>query len=290
MKPQSFEYVPTRTLDAALEQLARGGEDAKVLAGGQSLVPVMNLRLAQPGILVDINPVDELAHVETGDETIRVGALVRHRSLESAALGDASLDALAGRVSAQIGHLPIRVRGTIGGSLAHADPGAEWCLVAVALGAEVEIARLAGRRTIPIDDFLQGPFTTALEADELLVALRLPRQPGWRYGFAEHARTHGAFALAGACVALHSDGGTLRAARIAVMGMGGRAQRVGAAEEAVVGLRVKAAPAAAASATAAAVEPVGYDEVSPAYLRALAGALVRRAMDDALVGSGEERP
>lgn len=289
MKPQSFEYLPTRELDAALDHLAEAGDEAKVLAGGQSLIPVMNLRLAQPAVLIDINPIAELAGIGAEDDHVRIGALVRHRSLEREGVGDPGLSRLFATVATHIGHLPIRVRGSFGGSLAHADPGAEWCLVALALDAEVELARRDGRRVLPIDAFLDGPFTTALLPDELLVAARVARRAGWHYGFAEHARTHGAFALAGACVALSLAEETVAAARVAIMGSGGRAERVATAESALAGTPISAAPAVAADATRASVSPTGYDEVTPEYLRALIGALVGRAVSGALADAEEGR-
>lgn len=290
MKPQSFEYVATRTLDAALQHLAEAGDDAKVLAGGQSLVPVMNLRLAQPAVLIDINPIAALETIVVEDNALRLGALVRHRTLERGGLPDPALDALFREVARHIGHLPIRIRGTFGGSLAHADPGAEWCLVALALGAEVEIASAGGRRTVGVDQFLDGPFTTTLSPDELLVSVALPRRPGWSYGFAEHAQTHGAFALAGACVGLAHDGERIQEARVAVMGAGGRAERLAPVEQALANAPLAGASKAAGEHARVSVAPGGYDEVSPEYLRALIGAMVCRATASALGGTtGENR-
>ncbi len=288
MKPQSFEYVRAGTLDSALEILADAGDEAKVIAGGQSLVPVMNLRLARPAVLVDINPLAELARVEQRSGALRLGALVRHRTLERGEVGGA-LGGLLAEVAGHIGHVPVRVRGSIGGSLAHADPGAEWCLVALALEAEVEIARRGERRRLTVDAFLDGPFTTALAPDELVLGLELARRPGWSYGFAEHARTHGAFAQSGACVALQVRDEVVAAARVAVMGVGGRAERLGPVEAAVVGRPANGAAAAAAGACREVVDPAGYDEVSPDYLRALAAAVVRRATAAAIAAPTEER-
>jgi carbon-monoxide dehydrogenase medium subunit len=287
MKPQSFEYLPTRELDAALEALGQADDEVKVLAGGQSLVPVMNLRLAQPTRLVDINGIDALAQVDWGTEHVRLGALVRHRQLERGIRPGDRLSDLLSEVAGHIGHLPVRVRGTLGGSLAHADPGAEWCLVALALEASVEIAARSDRRLLGIDALLEGPFTTALRSDEIITALVVPRTAQWSYGFAEHAQTHGAFAQSGACVALQRSGDTVGSARVAVMGVAGRAQRLGEVEAGLIDCPVPEAPERAQSLCAASVDPRGYDEVSPDYLRALTASLVRRATSAALARAEE---
>lgn len=284
MKPQSFEYVAPRDVAAALDVLARHGDEAKVLAGGQSLVPVMNLRLARPAVLVDINGVTALAALEVRDDHVAIGALVRHRALELGRAGRDGLGALLSRVAGHIGHVPVRVRGTFAGSLAHADPAAEWGLVAVTLGAELDIVGPGGPRVLAAEEFLVGPFTTALRPDELLVRVRVPRRAGWGYGFAEQARTHGAFAQAGACAALAVDGGVVTAARVGVMGAGGRAQLLPGVARALAGAPVATAPDTAAAAAPEELAPAGYDEVSGDYLRAVLAALVRRAVGAAVTG------
>ena len=288
MKPQSFAYVATSTVEEAVRALGEAGEDAKVLAGGQSLVPMMNLRLARPSVLVDINPIADLAGVEVGPARLSLGALVRHRSLELG-VSPGALGRLLREVAGHVAELPVRVRGSVGGSLAHADPAAEWCLVAVALGAEIELAGPDGRRSLGAEEFLEGPFSTALAADELVVAVHLPLRAGWAYGFAEHALTHGSFAQAGACVGLELLDGVVAGCRIAVMGTSGRAERVPAAEAAATGRPAEAAPDAAAEATRDALAPTGYGEVTSDYLRALAGATVLRATAAAAAGTGEAR-
>lgn len=287
MKPQSFTYLPTRELDAALEALAEAGGDASVLAGGQSLVPIMNLRLARPGVVVDINPIVELAAVDRGPDALRLGALVRHRALERGIHPGDALSALLAKVAGSIGHVPVRVRGTIGGSLAHADPVAEWCLVGLALGATVELAGRDRRRSLDMDRFLDGPFTTALEPEELLVALEIPRRGGWQYGFAEHAPTCGAFAEAGACTALRVEDDTVREALVAVMGTAGRARRLPAIEASLAGCPCGEAGSRAAEVCAETVDPSASLDLSSDYLRALAAAMVRRAVTGALASSGE---
>ncbi len=287
VKPQSFAYVAAGTINAAVRALRDGGEDAKVLAGGQSLVPMMNLRLAQPSLLVDINPIAALAGVEVGPQRLSLGALVRHRALENG-VSPGALGALLSDIARHVAEVPVRVRGSVGGSLAHADPVSEWCLVAVALGAEIELAGPDGRRLVDAGDFLEGPFSTALAPDELIVEIHLPRRPGWSYGFAEHAPTHGAFAQAGACVGLQLADGVVDRCRIAVMGAAGRAERVREAEAAATGRPADAAPAAAAEATRDAVAPTGYGDAAADYLRALAAGMVRRAAAAAVAGTREE--
>src|ERR1700686_5451412 len=166
MKPAAFRYFAPRALDEALDLLAEHGEEGKVLAGGQSLVPAMNFRLARPASLIDINRIDALDYVREEDGTLRIGALARHAVFEAPVAGGA-LGAFLPRVARHIAHLPIRVRGTFAGSLAHADPASEWCLIAATLDAELVIANRRGTRTLQPDDYFVTALTTALEPDEL---------------------------------------------------------------------------------------------------------------------------
>ncbi len=307
MKPQSFAYVSPASVEEAVAALAGSSGTARVLAGGQSLVPVMNLRLARPELLVDINAVSGLDRVRAHDGWLELGATVRHRSIElgtpEALRRSGRLGAFLARVAGSIGHVPIRVRGTIGGSLAHADPNAEWPLVAVALGARVRIAGPSGERIARADDFFRHAFTTGLEPEELLTGLLLPLPrdgaddgtgpartggtTGTGFGFAEYARTSGAFALAAAAAVLQVDSrgpgvpATVRAATVAVGGVQGRPLRLAAVEVAAAGGPATAGALRAAAREAAAQLPDRpLSDLPPDYLAHLVTALV----SDALVG------
>jgi carbon-monoxide dehydrogenase medium subunit len=198
MKPAPFAYARPGTVDDALNELS-GAEDAKVLAGGQSLVPVLAMRLARPRTLVDITAIQGLDCVEKRNGTLRVGAAARQRAVEHHPV--TATVPLLGHALPWVGHRELRSRGTVCGSLAHADPAAELPAVAVCLGATVEIAGPAGRRTIAAADLFTGPLTTVIAPDELLVSVSFPMaRPGQGFGFAELARRHGDFALAGVAV------------------------------------------------------------------------------------------
>ncbi len=211
MKPAPFRYLRPGDLAEALEMLA-ADDGARPLAGGQSLLALMNLRLARPTALVDVGRLP-LRSVLVVDGGVRIGALVTHRELMRSLPVREHLPLLAAAAGA-VGHPAIRSRGTIGGSLAHADPAAEELAAAVALGAEVIVASPRGERRVPISELVLGPWTTCLEHDELVVAVEMPAQPR-AWGFSEFSRRMGDFALAGACVV--SSGGRLR---VAVFGIG----------------------------------------------------------------------
>jgi carbon-monoxide dehydrogenase medium subunit len=213
VKPGPFVHHAPRTVEEAVALLGEHGHDGKVLAGGQSLIPVLNMRLANPGHLVDVNRVEGLDAVEVTGETVRVGALVRHAGLER---HDAAFDALPllRQALRNVAHPAIRNRGTTVGSIAHADPAGEMPAVAVLTGAVVEAAGPRGRREIDAADFFLGPLETTLEPDELVVAVRFGRlPPGTRTGFLEAARRHGDYALAGVAVAVRTEGEEVAEAR-----------------------------------------------------------------------------
>ncbi|WP_392544692.1 FAD binding domain-containing protein [Oryzobacter telluris] len=215
MKPGPFVHHAPRTVEEAVAVLAQVGHDGKVLAGGQSLVPVLNMRLASPGHLVDINLVDGLASVDVSDRWVRVGALVRHAGLERHD-GAFAANPLLRQALRNVAHPAIRNRGTTVGSIAHADPAGEMPSVAVLTGGVVEAVSVRGRREIAAADFFEGPLETTLEHDELVEAVRFGRfAPGTRTGFTESARRHGDYALAGVAVAVEVDGGVVRSARAA---------------------------------------------------------------------------
>lgn len=197
MKPAAFEYQRVTTVTEAVK-LLRDAPDAKVIAGGQSLVPLMNFRLTRPSLLVDINGIKALQHVVWDGALLRIGSLVRHQQIADNAEIQKHCPVLT--VAAKhIGHWAIRNRGTMGGSLAHADPASEWPAAAVALNAEIDVEGPQGIRTVPASEFYLGYYSTVLQPDELIVAIRIP-SPKFRLGFAEMARRRGDFALAGAYV------------------------------------------------------------------------------------------
>jgi carbon-monoxide dehydrogenase medium subunit len=217
VKSAPFRYERPGTLDDALELL--GDPDAKAIAGGQSLVPMMAMRLARPRVLVDLRDVAGLGAVEQRDGELETGAMVRQRALERRAELAGELPLVAAAIP-HIGHREVRNRGTIGGSIAHADPAAELGLVAATLGATVVAHGSEGRREIAADQFVRGPFQTALRSDELLTSVRWPTvRAGDGFAFAEIARRHGDFALCGVAVQLSAGGGTATA-RVGLMGVG----------------------------------------------------------------------
>jgi aerobic carbon-monoxide dehydrogenase medium subunit len=223
VKPPPFDYSAPRSVAEALGLLRQAPEEVSVLAGGQSLVPVLNMRLAQPRALVDLNRVEGLDGIETTpDGRVRFGSMVRQRRLESEPLVRDRLPLLT-EAADHIAHLAIRTRGTVGGSLAHADPSAELPAAVSALDGRMLVRGPDGDRTVPAADFFLGPLTTAIEPGELLVAVELePPPPGSGSAFLEVARTHGAFALAAAAAVLHlDDGGRIDHARVALAGVGG---------------------------------------------------------------------
>ena len=276
MKPPPFDYVAAASLDEALTALAEGGDEAKVLAGGQSLIPLMSMRLAHPELLVDVNGVEELTKVERVNGSLRVGAMVRHRTAERSEEIRTNVP-LIGMAMPYVGHVAIRTRGTIGGSLAHADPAAELPAVALALGATFNATSKArGTRAIAADGFFHGYFTTALEPDEILTSIDFPVLEGAGFAVEEVARRHGDFAMVGAVVAV-ADGD----ARIALINVAEAPVRATEAEQALdqgAGIEEVAALAARD------LEPSGDLHASAAYRKKVAGVCVRRALARATEG------
>jgi carbon-monoxide dehydrogenase medium subunit len=279
VKPAAFEYVAARTLDEALEALAASG-DAKVLAGGQSLVPLLNMRLARPALLVDINRLHDLDYIRRNDGHLAIGALTRQRALERSDV-IAELCPLLVAATGFIGHPAIRNRGTVGGSLAHADPVSELPCVMTALNAQVVVRSRSAERTIAIGDFFQSVFTTVVEPGEILVEVRilaLPERTGW--GFEELARRHGDFAIIGvaALVSLRSDG-AIAEARLAYAGGADRPLRARQAEAALAGQRPTSDSFEAAARIAATeLDPPSDMHGTAAYRRTIAVVLTRRAL------------
>jgi carbon-monoxide dehydrogenase medium subunit len=282
VKPAAFRYEAPSTLDETLALLQRHGDEAKLLAGGQSLVPMMSFRLARPEVLIDLNGVRDLGGVAVERGELRVGGLVRHATLERGAVDDplGTLLAAAGR---HVGHLPIRERGTFGGSLAHADPAAEWCLLAVTLDALLVLESTRGTRVVPADGFFVSTFVTALEPDEVIREVRLPLLgPGARVAFEEHSRRDGDFAMVAIAVALIPDGDRVGQARVGIAGVGGRPARAAAAETVLAG-RPPSPQAFAEAARLAAqdADPASDIHGSAAYRRRVIEVLTRRALERA---------
>ena len=283
MKPAPFEYHAPRTVDEAVALLAEvAPRDGRVLAGGQSLVPAMALRLALPAHLVDINGVKgfERLAVEAGE--LVIGACVRHAAFHRP-VADGPLGMLLSQVARHIAHYPIRTRGTFCGSLANADPASEWCLVAATLGARMVARSVRGARSIAATDYFQGAMTTALAADELLAETRLPLlSPDTRFGFCEFSRRAGDYAIAMTLATYRLRDGTMTEPRVGVGGVESAPRRIAQAEAALEGKHPGAAAfRAAADAVAASVEPVNDIQYPARYRRDLARAMTRRALESA---------
>lgn len=289
MKPPQFEYAAPATTSEVLLLLRDRGADAKLLAGGQSLVPLLNFRLARPHLLVDLNRCGGLDGIAedpaTGD--LVIGALVRQSDALSSALVRRRSPLLVAALE-QVGHRAIRNRGTIGGSLAHADPAAELPLVLAALEGSVTVASHRGERRIAARDLFVTYLTTALEPDELLVDARFPTVPaaaGW--GFEEFSRRNGDFALAAACAVVTVADGRVERAAVAIAGGGATPVRARAAEQLLAGAAANTATFVAAAAAAAdACEVDGDIHASADYRRVLIRTMVQRALDAAVNSAG----
>jgi len=281
MKPAPFiRHVP-RTLDEALKILAAvASQDGRVLAGGQSLVPIMAFRLAKPAHLVDINEVAGLDRLASDGKALNIGARVRHAAFHKSVI-DNPLGKLLTDVARHIAHYPIRMRGTFCGSLAHADPASEWCLVAATLDATMVAKSTRGERLIAAKNYFEGIMSTALAEDELLCEARLPLLAAdEKFGFNEFNRRAGDFAMAAALVTYRLQGGKITEARIGVGGAEPSPRRIPEAEAALNGKAPgDAAFRAAAEAAAKAVDPLEDHQTTGEYRRDLVRAVVRRALE-----------
>jgi carbon-monoxide dehydrogenase medium subunit len=280
MKPAPFQWHPASSLEEAVALLARyAPEDGRVIAGGQSLVPSMALRVALPAHLIDINGVAALSRLRVAADHLSIGACVRHAAFERA-VEPGPLGRLLAEVAGHIAHAPIRARGTFCGSLANADPASEWCLVVAALGATLVAASARGSREIAADDWFHGIMTTALAEDELLAEVRLPLLPAdARAGFHEFSRRAGDYALAMSLCAFRLVDGRMREVRVGVGGVEPQPRRIGEAERLLEGERPgPEAFARAAKAAAAAVDPLEDIRTSATYRRDLVAASVRRSL------------
>ena len=289
MKPPPFAYHDPANLDEALALLARYGDDAKVLAGGQSLLPLLNFRLSYPSALIDMNNVVGLSYLQQEEGQIRIGALTRQRTIEFSELVGNQLPLLY-EATKLVGHLPIRTRGTIGGSLAHADPAAEYPTVTLVLDAELVLQGPSGQRILPAEEFFVGYLTTALAPNEVLTEIRfspIPSTSGW--AFAEFARRHGDFAVVGVAGVIDTAGEQCRTARLAAAGVGPTPMRLRGAEDILVqeGVTEQGIQRAAAKA-AELVEPDSDIHASADFRRHLTQVLTRRAIQRA-VERGRER-
>ncbi len=285
MKPAPFKYIAAESLASALALKAEHGDDARFLAGGQSLIPAMNFRLAQPAVVVDINPLAELDFVRAvGAGGLRIGALTRNRTLERDALV-AKRQPLVHEAVPHVAHPQIRNRGTLGGNLAHADPASELPAVMLALEARLRAQSARGERWIEAREFFRGVFTTALRADELLAEVELPELPP-RTGtcFMEVARRRGDYAMMGvAAVVTLGDDGSCVNAQLAYCNAGATPVRAARAPQALVGERIGDRQIGdAAAAAEREIDPPGNVHASKAFQRHLAGVLTRRALQAAV--------
>ena len=278
MKPPPFEYACPTSLDEAVELLAL--DDSRPLAGGQSLIPLLNFRLARPSVLVDLRRIPELRECRVNGSGIEVGAMVTF----SEARNEAALEGLGllQKALPHIGHTQIQSRGTIGGSIAHADPAAELPAVALSLDAQIGALSRNGPRTIAAADFFLGPYSTTLADGELLTHVRFPASESARSSVVEFSRRHGDFAIVGVAASIDTaeGGATVQRARISAFGMGATAQRLANAEEALRGELLTSAPVVDRSASAAAQEVDPFDDAnaSARYRRHLVEGLTRRAL------------
>jgi aerobic carbon-monoxide dehydrogenase medium subunit len=287
MKPPRFDYHAPASVDEAVALLARYGGDAKILAGGQSLMPLLNFRLSRPAALVDLNRIPALAFIREEDGHLAFGAMTRQRAIEFSPVVAARLPLLR-EATRWVGHLPIRSRGTIGGSLAHADPSAEYPAVVTALDGEVIVRSPRGERRVAASELFQTYLTTTLAPDELLTEVRLPAMPpGAGYAFEEFARRHGDFAIVGIAAMVSVDGERCRLARLATAGAGPVPVRLRSAEQVLEASGVgDEAINAAARAAAGAVEPDSDIHASAAYRRHLTAVLTARAVRRAVALAG----
>ena len=293
MKPAKFEYFAPTSLAEALELLEEHGDDAKVLAGGQSLMPMLNMRLARPKVIADINRVPGLDYISpTPDGGLAIGALTRQRSVEKSTVVKERIPVLAAAMPS-IGHFQIRNRGTVGGSISHADPAAELPAVCFALDGEFVLTSASNQRVLKAENFFISPLTTAIEPGELLTEIRLPaRSEEWRWGFQEVCRRQGDFAMVGAVSLLQLDGdGVCQSACSTMFGVGGTPLRIRRAEEALLGNRINGSVLEDVSKIVSEeLDPDSDIHASAAYRKEVGGVIARRTLEAAInSGNGDDR-
>lgn len=290
MKPPPFDYSAPTSVEEVLDLLAEAGDDGKVLAGGQSLVPLLNFRVVRPSLLVDLNGVEGLSTLDWGPDGVRIGATVRQRAIELDSRLHEQVPLLVEAV-AHVAHIPIRTRGTIGGSIAHADPAAEIPAVTLVLGATMHVVSGEGAMAVPASDFYLGPFTTSIPSTGFLVAVEFsPQPPGAGWAFVEIARIHGAFALVGVATLLHAEAdGSIDDARLALCGIGGTPLEIEGLDDIMLGERPSAALFAhVARHVRDTIEPFSDTQSGAEYRRELAGVLTARGLTRAAERAGLE--
>lgn len=279
MKPPLFEYVAASSVEEAVSLLSTGSDGAKLIAGGQSLMPMLNFRLLEPDILIDIARIPALNRIEETEDGLVIGSTTPHQVVADSELVARHFPIII-EAMRHVAHLAIRNRGTVGGSMCHADPAAEWPMLALLLDAKLDAQSEAGLRRIEARDFFQDALTTCLGDEEILVSVefpRLPEQTGW--GFEEVARRHGDFALAAAAATLAVQGNEITAARIAVMGVDATPLRLEVVEDLFVGQTINNDLLdGAATLVRNAINPMDDLHASTDYRRHLAGVLVKRAI------------
>ncbi|MCA1717807.1 MAG: xanthine dehydrogenase family protein subunit M [Actinobacteria bacterium] len=288
MKPAAFEYRRATAVEDAVDQLTELGDEAKLLAGGQSLVPMMNFRLVRPSALVDVAGIPDLQYLEPHDgRGLKIGALTPHRWVEE--MEDPELlegFSVLKRAARWVGHYPIRTLGTFGGSIAHGDPSAEWCMLAALLNAEVVAVGPGGERVVLASDFFHGFFMTALEPDEMIVEVRFP-QPAPNAALQEFARRAGDYAIVAAAVTLDIDDGKCRSARVVLGGVADIPLRVSEAEQVLEGAEVgREAFEEAGREAAKVIDPPSDVQGTAEYRRDLSAVMVRRALEEAAGDAG----
>ena len=286
MKPALFDYVAPDSVAEALKELA-SDDMARPLAGGQSLIPTMNFRIAAPSKLVDLRKIDELKGITIEDGVVKVGAMTRHRELELDAAANAA-NPLIGEILANVAHIIVRNRGTIGGSIAHADAAAELPCLLVATGGSVVVKGPSGERIVAAEDWFQFHMTTSIGEGELLTQVQIPvLAANTGYAFQEVARRHGDYALAGVCALVTVEGGTCTAASLAACGIGSKATRLVNAEAALVGKTLDDATLESAGAAAKEYVTASDDrQASTAYRQTLVATLVKRTVKKAAARAG----
>jgi CO/xanthine dehydrogenase FAD-binding subunit len=288
MKPAPFEYFAPADLPEALDLLAQYGDEAKILAGGQSLMPLLNMRLARPRVVIDINRISDLDYIAPGvDGALTIGALTRQRAIERSVVVQTHHPMLAAAMP-YIGHFQIRNRGTVGGSIVHADPAAELPALSLALEAQLVLQSATQRRVIDAADFFLTYLTTAIEPVEMLTEIRLPAGGSqWQWGFQEVCRREGDFALVGAVAMLRlGDDAVCQAARLTMFGVGGMPVRLGMVEEMLSGRQINDRRLDEVSnVVAAALDPDSDLHASAEYRQEVGGVVARRALEAALANA-----
>src|SRR3954467_6666944 len=282
MKPVKFDYVAPTTLDAAVQALAAANGEGKLLAGGQSLLPLLNFRMSRPAVLVDLNGINDLSFIELRGDSVAIGAMTRHREIEHSPLIASKLPVMSAAMC-HVAHLAIRNRGTIGGSLSHADPAAELPMMAMFYNASLMVQGPAGRRTVAAKDFFVDALTNSLEPEDIVVEIEFPvlQHDGW--AFEEVARRFGDFALASIAVSIRSGPSSIMDARVAVMGVADTPLRLQDVEKQVCEIEIDGGTSERFSELVmSSVTPHSDLHASAEYRKHLLGELAKRAMRTAL--------